>query len=198
MILKTGSAPVAHQRRYRLSAHQRFWILLVGLILALVGVLLVSVCVGAVSIPLPHVITILTYHLLPGHFAGSAIDPTEDDIVWSLRLPRVLLAGVVGAALAVSGTILQALIRNPLADPYIFGVSSGASVGAVAVLTLGPVLVVGFSFQAAAFCGGPDHHAPGVSAGAARRSPGADSFIACGRGPGVHAPSCDQLSRLDL
>ena len=153
MILKTGSAPVTHQRRYRLSAHQRFWILLVGLILALVGVLLVSVCVGAVSIPLPHVITILTYHLLPGHFAGSAIDPTEDDIVWSLRLPRVLLAGVVGAALAVSGTILQALIRNPLADPYIFGVSSGASVGAVAVLTLGPVLVVGFSFQAAAFVG---------------------------------------------
>ena len=152
MILKTGSAPVTYPRR-QISANQRFWVLLGGLVLALVGAVLVSVSVGAVSIPLPHVITILTHHLLPGRSAGAAIDPTQDDIVWSLRLPRVLLAGVVGAALAVSGTTLQALIRNPLADPYIFGVSSGASVGAVAVLTLGPEFVVGLSFQAAAFAG---------------------------------------------
>ncbi len=112
-----------------------------------------SVSFGAVPIPLLHVIPILTSHLSHGHLAGHAINPTEDNIVWDLRLPRVLLAGVVGAALAVSGATLQALIRNPLADPYIFGVSSGASVGAVAVLTLGPALVIGFSLQAAAFGG---------------------------------------------
>ncbi len=153
MILKTGSAPVTSSRRHRLAANQRFWVLLIGLVIALVVVVLVSVSVGAVSIPLPHVITIFTHHLFLGRSAGLVIDPTEDDIVWSLRLPRVLLAGVVGAALAVSGTILQALIRNPLADPYIFGISSGASVGAVAVLTLGPAIVVAFSFQVAAFAG---------------------------------------------
>jgi iron complex transport system permease protein len=153
MILKTRSAPLAHKRRDHLFVEQHFQLLLVGFVFALVGALVVSVSVGAVSIPLLHVIAIIANHLSFGHLGWGTIDPTEDSIVWNLRLPRVLLAGIVGAALAVSGTTLQALIRNPLADPYIFGVSSGASVGAVAVLTLGPALVVGFSFQAAAFVG---------------------------------------------
>lgn len=59
------------------------------------------------------------------------------NIVWELRLPRVLLAGIVGASLAVVGVAMQALARNALADPYILGVSSGASVGAAAVILFG-------------------------------------------------------------
>ena len=56
------------------------------------------------------------------------------NIVWSIRLPRVLLAGLVGASLAIAGAAFQGLLRNPLADPYTLGVSSGASVGAVVTI----------------------------------------------------------------
>ncbi|MFG2041904.1 FecCD family ABC transporter permease [Dactylosporangium sp. NPDC048998] len=61
----------------------------------------------------------------------------RDHIVWELRLPRVLGAAVVGAGLASCGAVMQTVTRNPLADPYLLGVSSGASLGAVAVLVLG-------------------------------------------------------------
>ena len=67
----------------------------------------------------------------------SPLSPLRDGIVWELRLPRVLTAAAVGAGLAVSGAVMQALTRNPLADPYLLGLSSGASLGAVAVLLLG-------------------------------------------------------------
>lgn len=60
-----------------------------------------------------------------------------DSLVWDLRLPRVLMAALVGASLAVCGAVLQAVTRNALADPYLLGVSSGASTGAVTVVVLG-------------------------------------------------------------
>ena len=67
---------------------------------------------------------------------GRGESGTEQTIILSIRFPRVLLAGLVGAGLSVSGTVFQALLRNPLADPYILGVSSGAAVGAIiAILT---------------------------------------------------------------
>ncbi|MEU3459504.1 iron ABC transporter permease [Streptomyces sp. NPDC006733] len=65
------------------------------------------------------------------------LPPLVDSLVWDLRLPRVLLAALVGASLAVCGTVLQAVTRNALADPYLLGVSSGASAGAVLVVVLG-------------------------------------------------------------
>lgn len=70
-------------------------------------------------------------------FEGTVSDAAHDAIVWEIRLPRTLLALVVGAGLAVAGAGIQTLVRNPLADPYLLGVSSGASVGATAVITLG-------------------------------------------------------------
>jgi iron complex transport system permease protein len=69
-----------------------------------------------------------------GKVSGS---DTEQAIILSLRFPRAILAGLVGAGLSVSGTVFQALLRNPLADPYILGVSSGAAVGAIVALLLG-------------------------------------------------------------
>lgn len=63
-------------------------------------------------------------------------DATASNILWKIRMPRVLLAGIVGASLAISGAAFQGLLKNPLADPYTLGVSSGASVGAVITLFL--------------------------------------------------------------
>lgn len=65
------------------------------------------------------------------------LPPLLDSLIWDLRLPRVLMAALVGASLAVCGAVLQAVTRNALADPYLLGVSSGASTGAVTVVVLG-------------------------------------------------------------
>lgn len=70
---------------------------------------------------------------------GAALDAVHEAIVWQGRAPRVAAALAVGAGLALAGAVMQGLTHNPLADPYLLGVSSGASVGAVAVLTLGLV-----------------------------------------------------------
>lgn len=129
-----------------------FWSLQLGLVVALVLAILFAVGVGAVEIPLSITTQVIGSHLLPGWIAPVA-DPTQDQIIWVFRLPRVLLAVIVGAALAVSGTALQAMTRNPLSDPYIFGVSSGASVGAVLVITLGSTVMGGVSLSLAAFVG---------------------------------------------
>ena len=77
------------------------------------------------------------------------LSPLRDGIVWELRMPRVLTAAAVGAGLALCGVVMQALTRNPLADPYLLGLSSGASVGAVVVIVLG----VGLLLPVAAFAG---------------------------------------------
>lgn len=69
-------------------------------------------------------------------------DDTAAEVIWQLRLPRVLAAFACGGLLALSGVLLQALLRNPLADPYILGISGGAAVGALAAMLLGARLVV--------------------------------------------------------
>ncbi|MCK9921747.1 iron ABC transporter permease [Frankia sp. AgPm24] len=112
----------------------RWFPVVVGVLLVAVPVVLTAaISVGAVWIPPGEVWRSITSHLAGGH-GSSAIN---DQIIWDVRVPRVLLAFVVGAGLAVAGTVLQAVVRNPLADPYVLGVSSGASLAAVAVLTLG-------------------------------------------------------------
>src|SRR5699024_10974533 len=72
-----------------------------------------------------------------GRAAPSTADPSADAIVWSVRVPRVLMGAAVGACLAISGAALQAMVRNLLADPYILGVSGGASTGAAAAILFG-------------------------------------------------------------
>jgi iron complex transport system permease protein len=106
--------------------------ILLGLLLILV--ILLSVSMGSVKIPPLRSIRILLQSVLGLTEAGNE---TERTIILSLRLPRAVLAGFVGAGLSVSGATFQALLRNPLADPYILGVSSGAAVGAIAAILLG-------------------------------------------------------------
>ena len=87
--------------------------------------------------------------LIDGEAAGPAAD-----IVLRVRLPRVLLAMGVGASLAVAGVLFQALLRNPLADPFILGVSGGAALGGIAMLSLGAVVGLGYAaVPPAAFVG---------------------------------------------
>ncbi|MBB5135397.1 iron complex transport system permease protein [Thermocatellispora tengchongensis] len=113
-----------------------------------------AVTVGAADLSIGDMFRSVAAHLgLP----VAALPPLQDAIVWELRLPRVLLAALVGGGLAVCGAVLQALTRNPLADPYLLGISSGASTGAVAILILGlgsaATLTVGaFAGSVAAFC----------------------------------------------
>jgi iron complex transport system permease protein len=94
----------------------------------------VSIAVGSTSIPLTDVYKILSNHLLFSDFQGNW-SKADDAIVWQIRAPRVALAFLVGASLALAGTAFQGMLRNPLADPYTLGVSSGASLGAVIAIT---------------------------------------------------------------
>ncbi|PZG23314.1 FecCD family ABC transporter permease [Nonomuraea aridisoli] len=104
-----------------------------GLLLLVLSIAAASV-VGAAGLSPADVLRTVAAHAgLP----VAPLSPLDDGIVWELRLPRVLLAVLVGGGLSVCGAVLQALTRNPLADPYLLGISSGASTGAVAVLVLG-------------------------------------------------------------
>ncbi|MEV0931705.1 iron chelate uptake ABC transporter family permease subunit [Streptomyces phaeochromogenes] len=108
------------------------------LIAAGVALLLLSVAVaitiGPADIRVGDVWSVVASHL---GWGSSELTPIRDGIVWELRLPRTLLAAVCGAGLAVCGAVMQSLLRNPLADPFVLGVSSGASTGAVIVVVLG-------------------------------------------------------------
>ncbi len=120
--------------------------------LLLLATIVVAVSIGSIHVPVADVWAIIADRVLPGHRAPTW-SASDEHIVWNLRLPRVLLGALVGASLAVSGAALQALTRNPLADPFLFGVSSGAALAAVASLTgaLGPLS--GLSLPVSAFAG---------------------------------------------
>ncbi len=94
--------------------------------------MLVAISIGTVHVPVTDILSILSAKIF--HLSTEQIDPMYTNIVWSIRLPRVLLAGLVGASLAIAGAAFQGLLRNPLADPYTLGVSSGASVGGVVTI----------------------------------------------------------------
>ena len=126
--------------------------LLCGLTALLVGALLLGVGVGAVSIAPADAVAIVLDHLGAG--TGARVDPQDDAILWVIRLPRVLLGALVGGALSVAGAALQGVFRNPLADPGLIGVASGASLGAVAAIVLGLTAVVPGGLQLSAFVGG--------------------------------------------
>lgn len=101
-----------------------YWL---GLALVLLATAMVAIAVGPVSVPIASVIDALRGH-------G---DPTAIAIVRDLRLPRIILGTLVGAGLGASGAMLQGTLRNPLAEPYLLGVSGGAAVGAVIAFALG-------------------------------------------------------------
>ncbi|HEU4621134.1 MAG TPA: iron ABC transporter permease [Burkholderiaceae bacterium] len=104
----------------RLHSHHSVWIAMLACVVACVT----AVMAGSVTID---------WHAM----ALGVGDPIQRSIVWDVRMPRVVLAALCGAALAVAGTAMQALFRNPLADPALTGVSSGAAIGAIGAIVLG-------------------------------------------------------------
>jgi iron complex transport system permease protein len=111
----------------------RYRLLLLGLALLLAMSCALSLAFGAAKVELDQVLSILGRHLF-GIAVETPVSVGQDSIVWQLRAPRVLLGALVGAGLALVGTVLQAVTRNPLADPHLLGVSSGAAFGAVVVV----------------------------------------------------------------
>jgi len=131
-----------------------FSVILLILAILLIASLFWGLSIGTVKIPLQDI-----YQTIIAQFTSSL--PIEapgqgpiHDIVWLLRLPRLILAALVGAGLAVCGVIMQAIVKNPLADPYILGISSGASLGATSAILLGVGASLGPNFIGiAAFIG---------------------------------------------
>nr|WP_052074684.1 iron ABC transporter permease [Shewanella mangrovi] len=111
---------------------------------------LLAASFGAAEIGVVDVLNVLGKRWLDmGQVSGI-----REQIIWELRLPRIILAFTAGAGLALSGFVLQSVTRNPLADPYLFGISSGASFGAVLAITLtGGTVLAGLSLPAGAFLG---------------------------------------------
>ncbi|MFD2025204.1 FecCD family ABC transporter permease [Promicromonospora aerolata] len=150
--VEVGSTPPGRARR-RLA--RRTWLLCLALAVAACLLVVVSGAVGSVAVSPAQAAQIVLGHLLPGMpwMSDGSLTPLQDQAVWQFRLPRALLAGLAGAGLALAGALMQVTVRNPLAEPYILGVSSGASVGAVLVIVLGSAALGGLSLNVAAFAG---------------------------------------------
>lgn len=126
------------------------------LLCALVCAAVAGTSLGSVSIDIRVTASILWHEWVQLWGISSSPDwPTQYyQIVWRIRLPRVILAALVGAGLAVVGAIMQAMVRNPLADPYLLGTSAGASVGAVSVMAFGTFAFAGgYAISLGAFGG---------------------------------------------
>ncbi|MGL4475244.1 MAG: FecCD family ABC transporter permease [Shewanella sp.] len=121
-----------------------------GLLLSLLLSLVLASSFGAVPLSMGHILKDVMSFI-----TGAAPDSLSWQIWWQLRLPRVLLAFIAGAGLSIAGAVLQMVTRNPLADPYLFGISSGASLGAVVVMTsaLGSAALSWLSLPIGAFIG---------------------------------------------
>ncbi|NJM39589.1 MAG: iron ABC transporter permease, partial [Anaerolineae bacterium] len=141
--MQVTSDPTKPQTRFLTSALTRktwFVVLLIGLALAFV----LSVSLGSVRIPIDSVLRVL--------LGSEAERETWRTIIWQFRLPKAITATLAGAALAIAGLQMQTLFRNPLADPFVLGISSGASLGVALVVlagsTVGASLLGGLSLFA--------------------------------------------------
>ncbi|WP_288080511.1 iron ABC transporter permease [Shinella sp.] len=134
-----------HPRRQ----HVVFGVLLLASLAAIALVVGVSVGIGDLPIPLSTTFSAVTNRL---GWTAVELNRIHETVIWDYRLSRALVAAFCGAGLALSGAIMQSLLRNPLAEPYVLGISAGASTGAVAVVILG-IGAGAVSLSAGAFAG---------------------------------------------
>jgi iron complex transport system permease protein len=139
-----GSSAEDEKQKYRKLVVKRVFFLVFCAILLFV-VAGISLALGSASLSFSEAYAAIFGRFLPGWFH---VTPLADTVIWHLRLPRMLLAVLVGATLAMSGSTTQAILRNPLATPYTLGVSAGAGLGAAigiifgSGLTDGPLLII--------------------------------------------------------
>ena len=141
ILILSGEQPTAAPRQYdRSSSDNGHWFVIYVVIATtlLVVVMLLGVTIGSVPIPFSAILRAVAEGIAPHRFllAKNVPNPTFT-VVWWLRLPRVVMAALVGAALGVAGAQMQGLFQNPLASPDIIGVSSGGALGGVIALSTG-------------------------------------------------------------
>ena len=142
--MKLGRALSAAGSSTSALGPRAIWAASLSLLLLAVAAL-VSLCLGIVSLSPADALSTL--------FNPANAEVLDSAVIWNIRLPRILVAMLVGAALATTGVVMQAILRNPLAEPGITGVSAGAAVGAVAGITLGLSNNAFWSIPLAAFVG---------------------------------------------
>lgn len=123
-----------------------FWITILVLIFILFVSIILAITFGNADISVKDVYRVIGYELFGIESFSSFKEGAVHDVVWLIRFPRTLLALAVGMGLSVCGVVMQAVVKNPLADPYILGISSGASMGATFALMLGIGTFFGSNF----------------------------------------------------
>lgn len=133
------------------AAKRRLQIVLAVLLTILVLTAFISMRVGQYPMSASSLLNAL---LFPLGWSSTPVDPQLVSVLWQIRLPRLVLGLVVGAALAVAGTVMQAIFANPLAEPGIIGISSGAAMGAAVAVVAFPLSLGGYAVPLSAFVGG--------------------------------------------
>ncbi len=110
---------------------------LLMVLLLIAAVTTISVTLGAIHVSPDEIVKILANKTSGKDIFAVSWEQKTENIIWNIRFPRVIMAFIVGAGLSLCGVLMQALTKNPLADPYVLGISSGASAGAVSVIILG-------------------------------------------------------------
>lgn len=129
----------------RLSSHA-FLTVLAGLTVVLVFSLMAAITFGNADISIKEVYSVVAYELFHIEALSEFAEGPVHDVVWIIRFPRVLMGLAVGMGLSVCGAIMQAVVKNPLADPYVLGISSGASLGATLAILFGFGALFGRNF----------------------------------------------------
>lgn len=137
--------------------HQKIFhvcMLYIVLSLCLIITMLIALTIGTVELRFSEIISVIISQVTSGTAIEAPNKGAVHDIIWLLRMPRIILAMIVGMGLSVCGVIMQAVVKNPLADPYILGVSSGATLGATSAILLGVGIKLGADFVGIAAFGG--------------------------------------------
>lgn len=112
------------------------------IILILLIIIFLSLSIGAVKVKVADILKILSSKILNNNYVEESIDDNIKYIIWNIRFPRILVSLLIGGMLSIAGVTYQGILKNPMADPFILGISSGAALGA----TIGIVTKINFSF----------------------------------------------------
>ncbi|MFE9927089.1 FecCD family ABC transporter permease [Streptomyces sp. NPDC005774] len=143
----TPSPSPSKPRQRRTAA----WLLTVGLLAGLLVLIPMAAATGAYHVPVGDVLASIQHRLGP---SGTQLDRVAESVLWNVRFPRIVLALLVGASLGCAGALMQGVFGNPLAEPGVIGVSSGAAVGAVATIALGLNFAGNWTVSILAFAAG--------------------------------------------